>query len=411
MFTHKETNPVRLLHIVGDSRYGGAAHIVLGLGRLAQAEGWQVDVLTTDPRFQQAVKQAGLGLVNLDVIRREISPLWDSSGLLRLRSFLRRQPYRIVHTHTSKGGFVGRLAAHLAGVPVIVHTVHGFAFHEQSSGSTRTIYSALERAASCWCDRIVSVSEFHRDWAVELGICHSRQIVAIPNGVAEVRRDPAVAPTDLRRRLGARADDFLVLSMARLASDKGLNHLIEALTLLPEGNPRMWFAIAGDGPVRAELEELARSRGVADRLRFLGHRDDIGDLLAAADLVVLPSLREGLSMTLLESMSAGKPIVATSIGSHREVASQADMARLVPPADPRALADAILTLAQDPALRARLAANARSLFEVRYTQRRMLEEYRQLYLHLLEQKCPVEPAAAGRGRNLCLAESPKGGNI
>ena len=113
----KQTSPVRVLHVVGDSRFGGIGRIIVGLGRVARAEGWQVDVLTTDPVVQQVVRQNGLGVVNLDVIRREIRPLWDLGGLVRLQNFLRREPYRIVHTHTSKAGFVGRFAAWLAKVP------------------------------------------------------------------------------------------------------------------------------------------------------------------------------------------------------------------------------------------------------------------------------------------------------
>jgi glycosyltransferase involved in cell wall biosynthesis len=399
MLTHKEMKPVRLLHITGDSRFGGAGRIILRLGQVAQAEGWQVDVLTTDPVFQRVIVQNGLGLVNLDVIRREIRPIWDLAGLVRLWNFLRREKYGIVHTHTSKGGFVGRLAARLANVPVIVHTVHGFAFHEQSRYSTRLFFSALERIAARWCDRIVSVSEFHRRWALELKICQPSEILAIPNGIASLP-DPEIAPAALRRQLGARDGDLLILSMARLAADKGLDYLIEAAAMLARHKFHFRVAIAGDGPVRARLEQQSRDLGVADRVTFLGFREDVSDLLAASDLVVLPSLREGLSIALLEAMATGKPIVATSIGSHRELAAQADIARLVPPADAQALSQAILRVANNPALMTGLGTRARALFEGHYKEDRMLSTYKELYFDLLKKKFPARADALGIGRIL-----------
>jgi glycosyltransferase involved in cell wall biosynthesis/ribosomal protein S18 acetylase RimI-like enzyme len=393
MIVHATTNRMRVLHIVGDSRYGGIARIIIGLGRVARANGWQVDVLSTDPDVQQAMRKHSIGVVDLDVIHREIRPFWDLAGLFRLQKFLRRQQYGIVHTHTSKAGFVGRLAAWLAGVPVIVHTVHGFAFHEQSPALTRTAYTGLERLAANWCHRIVSVSEFHERWALELGICAPARIESIPNGITAAGRSNRCDPASLRRQLGAGERDLLILTTARLAADKGLAYLVEAAVLLPRGVPGFRIAIAGDGPVRADLEQLARERGVTDRVVFLGFREDIGDLLAAADVVVLPSLREGLSISLLEAMAAGKAIIATSIGSHRELACQAEMARLVPPANPSALAEAIQQFARDPALMARLAANAQALFEMRYTEDRMLNSYRRLYLNLVEDSIPVRRAA------------------
>jgi len=395
MFTHRKRGPVKLLHVIGDSRFGGAGRIILRLGQVAQAEGWQVDILTTDPVFQRAVRQHGLGLANLDVIRRDIRPLWDLAGLVRLCNFLRREHYDIVHTHTSKGGFVGRLAARLANVSAIVHTVHGFAFHEQSRRSTRLFYSTLERIASRWCDRIVSVSEFHRRWALELGICKPSKILAIPNGIAALS-NPTVAPAELRRRLGIAKRDMLILSMARLAPDKGLDYLIAAAENLLRTERQFRIVIAGDGPVRTRLEELTRSLGIADWVNFLGFREDVSDLLAACDLVVLPSLREGLSIALLEAMAAGKPIIATSIGSHKELACQAEIARLVPPADAAALCEAILQVGGYPDLRTRLGTNARTLFETHYTEERMLNAYKQLYFDLVHAKglaetCVTEP--------------------
>ena len=395
MLNPKTMTPLRLLHVIGNSRFGGAGRIILRLGQVAKAEGWQVDVLTTDPVFQRAVRQHGLGVVNLNVIRREIRPLWDLAGLVRLSAFLRHEHYGIVHTHTSKGGFVGRLAARLAGVPVIVHTTHGFAFHERSPRSAHIFYSTLERIASRWCDRIVSVSEFHRRWTLELGICNRSKILAIPNGIAPLAR-PETSRGELRRQLGVRNGDLLVLSMARLAPDKGLEYLIEAVAILLRTERRFQIVIAGDGPMRARLEELARNLGVADWVTFLGFREDVSDLLAASDLVALPSLREGLSIALLEAMAAGKPIIATTIGSHKEVASQAEIAHLVRPADAPALCEAILQVASDTALRGRLGTNARTLFENCYTEDRMLSAYKQLYFDLLQEKCSGEAS----GRNL-----------
>ena len=397
---HKRMTPLRLLHVVGDSRFGGAGRIILRLGQVAQAEGWQVDILTTDPVFQRAVRQHGLGLVDLDVIRRKIRPLWDLAGLAVLSNFLRRQRYTIVHTHTTKGGFIGRLAARLSRVPVIVHTAHGFAFHECSPRSTRHFYSSLERMASRWCDRIVSVSEFHRRWALELGICNRSKILAIPNGIAPLPT-PRLARAELRRQLNVRDRDLLILSMARLAPDKGLDSLIAAAAILLRVERGFQIVIAGDGPERVRLQELARTLEVSDWVTFLGFREDVSELLAASDLIALPSLREGLSIALLEAMAAGKPIIATKIGSHRELASQAEIACLVPPSDASALCKAILQLAADPALRARLANNARGLYENRYTEDGMLNSYRQLYFDLLEEKCPdgalFESEAASKG--------------
>jgi glycosyltransferase involved in cell wall biosynthesis len=363
---------------------------------MAQAQGWEVDILTTDPTFQHEVRRHGLGLLNLDVIRRPIRPVWDLGGLIRLRRTLKREAYDIVHTHTSKGGFVGRIAASLANVPVVVHTLHGFAFSERSARISRSFYVTLERIAASQCDRIVSVSGFHRNWALELGICGPSRIVAIPNGVRDTARY-SVPPTALRRKLEVPDGALMLLSTARLAPDKGLEYLIEAASLLP---PNLQFRvfIAGEGPARARLERLVDRFGVRNRLCFLGYREDVNDLLAASDLVILPSLREGLSIALLEAMAAGKPIIASNIGSHVEVVGPTQAAELVAAGDALALRDAILSVAGDRKLMAELSVRARVLFEHWYSEARMLAAYRKLYQNLLQEKYGGgEPPAGSKG--------------
>jgi glycosyltransferase involved in cell wall biosynthesis/ribosomal protein S18 acetylase RimI-like enzyme len=386
--------------MVGDSRFGGIAQIIAGLGRMSHAQGWSVDVLTTDPTVQEFVRQAGLGVVNLDVIRRPIRP-WDLIGLIRLWRFLRQDRYDVVHTHTSKAGFVGRFAAWLASVPVIVHTAHGFAFHERSPRGVVRFYSILERFASRWCDRIITVSEFHRRWALELGICSPHGIVAIANGAVAVPATTAETAQSLRVRLGMRVDEPLIFTNARLAEDKGIEYLIEAAVQLRQWGMRCRIAIAGDGPIREKLEKMASDLDVAHMVTFLGFRQDIPDWLGACDVTVFPSLREGLSIALLEAMSAGKPIAATNIGSVRDLASQAEIMALVPPADSAALAEALHALASNRVRQVLLGRTARELFDARYTEQRMLNEYRDLYLRLLRQKTP-----ACRSRIACAHTEP-----
>ncbi len=374
---------MRILHIVGDSKYGGGSVIILRLALMARSMGWEVDCLTTDPIFQNMLRKSGIGVVPLNVIWRKIRPVHDLRGLHRLTEFLKRSKYDLVHTHTSKAGFVGRLAARRAGSPRIVHTVQGFSFHEESGAATRWPYSALERLAARWCDRIVAVSEYHRDWALRLGIGAPGQLVAIPNGIPPERVLATESREVTRQSWGLSGDQCAILATGRLALQKGFVYLLGAAPILAARMPRPFrILIAGDGPLREDLEARARALGVTDCVTFLGFQAQVGDLLAAADVVVVPSLWEGLSIALLEAMAAGKPIVTTRIGSNREATWEGDAALLVPSKDPEALAEAIIRLDSETTMAGALARRARARYEAFYTEGRMESAYRELYLSL-----------------------------
>jgi glycosyltransferase involved in cell wall biosynthesis len=359
----------------------------LALADMARNLGADVDVLATDPVGQSFFRAHGVGVVDLDVIWRNIRPVRDTQGLRRLTEFLKSNRYDLVHTHTSKAGFVGRVAARRAGVPAIIHTAHSFPFHEESGALSTLIYTHLERYAARHCDSIVTVSHYHRSWGLRRKVGTATQIVAIPNGIPE--KSPTRSASIIRQELGISDADTLFLTPGRLFHGKGLEYLIDTIPLLASRISRRFLvALAGDGPLRPELER--RAAGLNGKLMFLGFREDIPDLLQASDIVVLPSLHEGLSIALLEAMAAPRPIVATSIGGNLEPTGDGLGALIVPPKNAEALADAMAELANNPSIAAEKAANARRLFLAGHTQEKMVKSYRALYIELLKQsKCQL----------------------
>jgi glycosyltransferase involved in cell wall biosynthesis len=201
------------------------------------------------------------------------------------------------------------------------------------------------------------------------------KIVVIPNAA---KTDANASPVP--RSVLAREDGTpVVLTVARLDGQKGIHHLLDAVSAVPNAS----FAIAGDGPNRAALEAYAASVGVSDRVRFLGHRQDVPSLLAAADLFVLPSLYEGLPLSVLEAMASGVPVIATGIGGTDEVVRDGETGTLVPPADPAALAAAIVRTLGDRERASRLALAARALVAREYSVASMVRSVSQLYDALL----------------------------
>ena len=377
---------MRILHIVGDSKYGGASVIIQRMAEKAVEQGWEADVLTTDSVFASHLRQNNIGVVDINVLWRPINPIKDLIGLLKLFKYLKKNSYDVVHTHTSKGGFIGRIAARLANVPVIIHTVHGFAFHDHSSFIELNLYINLERFASRFCDRIVTVSRYHEQVAIDRRIAPKSKIIAIPNGVDERRIFPDVQRTVFRQRLGI-SNEIIILATGRLSEQKGYYYLVQAMSdVIRQSEKPVMCLIAGDGELREELEIQIKQLGLEEHIRLLGFRTDVNNLLEASDIVVIPSLWEGLSIALLEAMAAGKPIISTAIPSNLEVVNGRECALLVPCKDSNALSKEILMLIEDKDKQQTLGQKAREVFASEYSESTMLDRYIQTYLEVIEQK-------------------------
>lgn len=371
----------RILHVVGDSAFGGGSRIILAIAVRAQRAGYGVDIFTTDARFQQACKEFGIRVVEPGIIPRAIKPAHDLLSLLQLWRFLERERYDVVHTHTSKAGIIGRLAARISHASTVVHTMHGFAYRDTSPRLIKAAALLAEGLAGRWCHAVVTVATYQAEFLTSRKILPTSRVLAIPNGVPDPSPLPASARNRLRAQFGVKSQETLLICHGRLAKMKGVDVLLDSIALLKQRGVTLVCLVVGEGPAREELELQTSILNISEQVRFIGFRDDVSDLLAAGDMVVLPSLREGLSIALLEAMATGTPIIATTIPGNVEAAPDGS-ALLVPPGDPELLAVAIDRVLGSPTRLHELARAARDRFESAYREESMTDAYLELYKRL-----------------------------
>lgn len=313
---------------------------------------------------------------------RELSLLNELRALFRLWRRFRRERPDVVHTHSSKAGILGRLAARLAGVPAVVHTVHGWSFHEHMPRWERRMYVRLERLAARWTDRFVLVTERDRAKGLSVGIGRPERYSTIRSGVdlAPYRTGDG---SGFRAELGIPGRAPVVGTVARLSPQKDPIGFVDAGAEVLEKRPEAHLVFVGDGPMRPEVERRAAELGVADRLHLPGIRRDVPDVVAAFDVFIASSLWEGLPRTVIQAMAAGVPVVASSVDGIAEAVTDGTSGLLVPPGDRRALAEAVLRVLEDTDLAGRLADDGRARAED-FSEGTMIERLEGLYRELAD---------------------------
>lgn len=359
-----------------DSRVlGGAENAMLMLLESLDRDAWEPTLLLEDADGVEPIRERAEAV---DVPVRMVPPLPLGLGGARrvpaLRRMLRRARPDVFHAHMSSpvAAKWGLTAAVLAGVRAVVGTVQVIS-HYVPDRSTRLQLRLLARQV----DRYLAVSREIATGLVEDYGWPAAKIEIVHNAV-EIERFGGDASPALREELGA-SDRPLVLTAARLSDQKGLPVLLEAASEVPEAV----FALAGEGPERVRLEELAERRGVAERVRFLGRREDVPELLAACDVFALPSLYEGTSLAVLEAMAARRAVVSSAIGGTEELIEDGSSGLLVPAGDAAALAAALRRLLGDSGLRERLAGRARERAEREFTRAGLAARVSAVYEDLL----------------------------
>lgn len=337
--------------------------------------------------LEKQARDRGLQLIVLPELIRSLNPLQDLRALQAIRKSLAHFQPQIVHTHSSKAGILGRLAAHQLKIPA-VHTIHGAAFHYGQPAVLHFAFRQAEKLAARWCQHFISVCDAMTRQYVLAGIAPVDKFTTIYSGM-DVERflNPAVAPANIRTQLNLSEKDIVFGKVGRLFNLKGHNYLIEAAATVASRIPNAKFLLVGDGTLRQFYQQRIQQLGLTDRFRFTGlvSPDQVPDFIHAMDVVVHTSDWEGLPRVVPQGLLAAKPVVAFDIDGTPEVCIEGVTGCLVPHRNIERLASAMIQLAQDSALRSTLGNRGREMFTQQFRHEYMTARIREVYQNVLDQ--------------------------
>jgi glycosyltransferase involved in cell wall biosynthesis len=325
------------------------------------------------PALYTAWRDGGCTVYDLPMVRG-LKPWSDVLALLRLRSLCRRESFDVVHTHSAKAGFLGRMAARGTNATV-VHTPHVFPFDRKSRDRS---YLPLERLAARWTDRFLVLSRYQALQVARYGLARPENVTMLPNAVCTGSFGQA-GRREARGVLGLAPDPLLVVGVGRLAEQKGFDVLVDAARMVAGRTPSVQFAILGSGERGSGLRRQVDEAGLAGQVMLPGHVQDVATWYAAADLVALPSRWEGLPYVLLEAKAAARPAVVSLVSGMEEFVTHGRDGFLVAPQDPAALADLIAGLPDRRTELQAMGRRARQGMRPEWTQEHFSSSIREIY--------------------------------
>jgi len=327
-------------------------------------------------------KTCGYEVIVLPTMCRAVKPWLDYRAKRDLTALFRQLKPQVVHTHSSKAGILGRVAARNARIPIIVHTIHGMSFNRTQSWPTRTLYRLLETHCARFTDRIITVADAMRDQAVSAGIGTLQQYMTVYSGMRTELFSLSLYDRDTVRQSWSVAPDEIVIgTIARLFHNKGYEQLIPAMAEAARRNPKLRFVWVGDGAQRACYERKLKQLGIRDRVHCTGliPPDQVPKMLAGIDMLVHASQWEGLPRAAVQALLMERPVISFAIDGAPEVVIPNQTGVLVTLNDTNALAEAMANLADDPAQRQRMGRAGRQLCLERFDHNRMVEALEKIY--------------------------------
>lgn len=364
----------KILHLITSGNAGGAQTHVYDLAtNLRQQYDIHVAMGTCGPLWNK-LQQKDIPVYRVPGLVRPIAPYNDARCVLQMCRVIKNIKPDLICTHSSKAGLLGRLAARLCGIPAIF-TAHGWAFTEGVPGWQRRFFLRAEQLAARWVAKIICVSEYDRQLAIQNNVGHSTQLVTIHNGVADIASE--------YRPRSCGLDPVRLIMVARFSEQKDHGLLLQALAALPE-HCVFQVDLVGDGPLRGKFEKMAEKMGLGQKVNFMGSRDDVPELLAKAHIFLLVSQWEGFPISILEAMQAGLPVISTDVGGVNEAVVDKKTGFLVPRNDVAVLINRLQSLIENPGLRLTMGQKGFARYREKFSLSFMLDKTVAVYNQVLK---------------------------
>lgn len=383
---------IRVLQLITRLIVGGAQeHAMLTADFLDknryEVEVWSGPQTGSEGSLKAEFRRRGIKLEFIPELVREINSVKDFLALFKIIRKLKKQPFDIIHTNSSKAGILGRLAAKLAGVPVIVHTVHGWSFHDRMSFAKKKFYITLEKWMERFTDKLITVTDLDIKKGLDAGISKPDKYVTIHSAIEIERyRTPTKNRREIINELGLDPNKITIGTVSRMSQQKAPIDFVNTAKMICERYDNVQFLFIGDGPLRQEVENLIMFHHLENKVFIPGIRYDVPNMLAVMDIFILNSLWEGLPRVFPQAMAANLPIIGTKVNGAPEAIENGKNGFLVTPGKPEEMVEKIGILLNDKNRREEMGKTGYGIVDLAFNVIHMIEQIEKIYENCLKQK-------------------------
>ena len=371
---------IKLLHVITHLPIGGAQDNTLYTVELLNKDKYDISLSCNlnGELVSRAKKVKHLKLYDVPNLHREVSIINDIRAFLSLYKLIKKENFTIIHTHSSKAGFLGRIAAMLNKTPIVIHTIHGFAFHDYMNSFKKNIFIYLEKLSAKWTHGLVTVSNLNKKKVVDLGIAPIEKLKNIYSGI-DLTLFINEKNDQFRKELNLDSNHLLLGSVGRLSNQKDPITMIEAFCIVIKRFPNAHLTLVGDGELRDEILIKIDQLQLNGRVHLTGNKNDPWKIYHSLDLFIMSSIYEGLGRSITEALSCGVPVVCTSVEGVPEIVRDNETGILVPPKDPSALATGIIKSLNDMDNARKMAEEGRKFVNENFDVKKMVDDIDTLY--------------------------------